>query len=476
MDGFGGPVAEYGRAARPLLGLALAIPLVLLAGVACGQKPEPSTSPEPCDRPNVLLYVVDTLRADHIGRDAASGSETPAADRLAREGRFFANALAPSSWTRASIGSILTGLYPDVHGAQGRDSALPAHLETLAELLRQHRYTTAAVVTNPNVGSFYGFDQGFDTYLQLFERREPGRIKSGEAIVRSDQVTEQLFSWIDDATCPFFLSVLTIDPHWPYGPPTAFDRFGAEYSGPVDTDKLAIKRDDLTPADRDRIRALYRGEVAFNDASLGMLLEKLESEGRLDDTIVILTSDHGEEFWEHGGVLHGTTLYDEVLRVPLIIRYPKAVTAERVTSQVSLVDIAPTLLELLGIDAPYPFDGVSLLQSASENRSVHAMLELDGRRSRSMSQSSWKLIENWRNGSRALFDLDRDPGETKNLISENRERVSAMSAEMLRLRRAHRQRREAMRSGAPVQTTPATDLPDDARKALEALGYLDSPN
>lgn len=467
-------MAEAGHRLRPVRkpsAFSLVALWVLLAGTACA---EPSG--RTCDRPNVLLYMVDTLRADHAGRVDVSSVETPAVDRLAREGRVYANTVAPSSWTRASIGSILTGLYPDVHGAQDRNSSLPGHLDTLAELLRAHGYATAAVVANPNVGSFYGFDQGFDTYLQLFERRTPGRIRSGENIVPSDQVNEQVLSWIDSATCPFLLSILTIDPHWPYDPPAAFDRFGAEYSGPVDTDEFAIKRKDLTPADRDRLRALYRGEVAFNDASLGMLLERLEAAGHLDDTIVVFTSDHGEEFWEHGGVLHGTTLYDELLRVPLIIRYPKALPAARVTSTVSLVDIAPTLLELVGIDAPYPLDGVSLLHSVPPDRAVYAMLELDGKRSRAISKSSWKLIENWRNRTRALFDLERDPGEHENVAADHRERVTAMSAEMTTRLRANRKRREAMQSGNPVESVNQADLPEDARKALEALGYIESPN
>ena len=184
---------------RPALLIALGLGL-FAAAIGCSETPAPVTTTEPCKRPNVVLYIMDTLRADDLGRYSEAAIETPAADRLAREGALFETVYAPSSWTRASIGSIMTGLYPDVHGAQGRNDALPAHLTTLAESFQQHGYETGAVVANPNIGAFYGFDQGYDDFLQLFERRDVGMIGSHEALVPSNQVTDHVLEWIDSAS------------------------------------------------------------------------------------------------------------------------------------------------------------------------------------------------------------------------------------------------------------------------------------
>jgi arylsulfatase A-like enzyme len=439
---------------------------------ACGDGPAapPRTS---CDRPNVLLYVVDTLRADGVGR-YGSQVETPAVDRLSREGTLFKNAFAPSSWTRASIGSILTGLYPDVHGAEGRNDSLPEHVATLAELFSEHGYTTAAVVANPNVGSFYGFDQGFDEFFQLYTRREQGLIDSRESVVPSDQVTDRVTEWLNGVGCPFFLFVLTIDPHVPYSPPASFDRYGPDYSGPVDHDELAIVRKDLTAEDRERLRSLYHGEISFNDDSMGRLLTWLGAEGLYDDTIVVFTSDHGEEFWEHGGSMHGKTLFQEAVRVPLIIRYPKRVPiAVPVTQAVSLVDVAPTLLELADIPAPYPLDGTSLIPSVPEERVLYFTLDLDGASVKAITRAPWRLIWNQRKGTRLLYNLDIDAGETWNLAQKHPDRVAALWEELAAQTDVNARRQAELRGGEPVRAVREEDLPADARKALEALGYIE---
>lgn len=239
------------------ISIGLAALLVFPLG-ACSEAPkEPRRTA--CDEPNVLLYVVDTIRADSLKCYGNTVVHTPAIDAPAREGTLFETAVAPSSWTRASVGSLLTGLYPDVHGAEGRDDSLPEGVVSLSELFSERGYATAAVVANPNVGSFYGFDQGFRSYVQLYKRRDKGHIDSRENIVPSDQVNDYLMKWLDQVDCPFFLFVMTIDPHYPYAPPQAFDSYGNEYSARVDGDPLAIIRDDLNSADRMRLRNLYRG-------------------------------------------------------------------------------------------------------------------------------------------------------------------------------------------------------------------------
>jgi choline-sulfatase len=430
----------------------------------------------PQGAPNVLLYVVDTLRADGLSRYGNRAVETPAVDQLAREGSLFVDAQAPSSWTRASIATILTGLYPDVHGVEGRNDALSERLVLLSELFAAHGYATGAVVANPNVGSFYGFDQGYGEFVELYERRSPGMIDARESIVPSGQVTDRVERWIDSVPGPFFLFVLTIDPHWPYEPPAVFDRQRADYAGRVDHDPLAIIRKDLGEADKARLRSLYEAEIASNDDSLGRLLEHLRVRERYDDTIVVFTSDHGEEFWEHANTMHGLSLFEESIRVPLIIRYPKALpVAARVETPVELVDIAPTLLELAGIAAPYPMDGHSLTRPpATGERSLYASLDLDSIQARSITRPPWKLITRGEGQEPLLFNLEIDAGETWNLAKKHPEEVAALSLALSERVAADARRHAQLVGDTDKATISEDDLSEESRRALEALGYIDA--
>ena len=359
------------------------IAIGLLGG--CGGEDLPWVEPGP---PNVLFYVADTLRADSLSLYGGSVVATPGLDSLARDAVVFERAYATSSWTRASVASMLTGLHPDVHGTRTRNDVVSESVVLLSEIFSQQGYRTAAIVTNPNVGSIYGFSQGFDEFIELFGRREREMVDQQKArrakaadieFVDSSEVTERAIAWIDADSSPFFLFVLSIDPHWPYEPPAEFDRYGEGYSGRVDSDRDAILRRDLSPADRERVRSLYYGEIAFNDHSLGGLLEHLRAVDLYDDTVVVFTSDHGEEFWEHGRVMHGRTLYEEAIRVPLLIRHPRGLgAAARVAEPVELTDIPATLLALAGLPAPYELDGRSLIGGpAFHPRTLYSTLDLD---------------------------------------------------------------------------------------------------
>ena len=446
---------------------------VVLAGVAllAGCSRSPAAPP-----PNVVVYVVDTLRADALGAYGNRTVATPAIDRFAREGMLCENAFSQSSWTRSSIASMLTGLHPVVHGAEGRDEPLAASIPVLAERFRERGYATAAFITNPNIGSYYGFSRGFEQFVELYERTEQGFVKSAELVTPSDVVTRQVTEWIDHARRPFFLFVLTIDPHAPYAPPPAFDRYG-DTKVIVATEELdRSRREPVSPAAMERIRSLYAGEVSFNDQSFGALLEHLESRKLSADTIVALTSDHGEEFWEHGRRGHGHALFEESIRVPLIVRHPGRIPAgRRVSGPVAAsVDLAPTLLALAGIPIPAGMDGRALAAEGEgpSPEIVHSRLRLGERRLEAIRRQPWKLILDAEARHAALFDLASDPGERNDRgqsdVATAKELAQALDERLLA---ADRRRRALL--GADRPSSVSTDeLPEKSREALKALGYV----
>jgi arylsulfatase A-like enzyme len=429
--------------------LCIALPALVIPALGCTER-------TPTRRPNVLLYVVDALRADALNSTGDPMALTPRLDEFVGDAMVFENAYAPSSWTRTSMASLLTGTLPSRHGTESRTDTLANALPTLAELLQGAGYRTGFITTNPNVGSFFGFKRGFEDMLELYSRRTRGFIKASEIITKSDTVTEQAIQWVDSASQPFFLTILTVDPHVPYSAPAAY---------------VEAVRPESEPSGFERIRFLYRAEVALNDHSFGKLIDHLRETHLLDETIVIFTSDHGEEFGEHQGLQHGKTLYEEVLRIPLIIRYPRSrrvAAGTRVARPVQIVDILPTILELADLDRPGALDGVSLLDpSPPESRPSFARLRLGEYQLDSVRHGPWKLIRQVDTGEERMYHLDRDPAE--------RDPLTAPLPEAARVAREHlvAALERVPRAEAPP-TRALSEMPEDARKALEALGYLET--
>jgi choline-sulfatase len=444
---------SHSRRAKPRA-LYLVLAIALLSGCS-----------DPPPRPNVLLYVVDTLRADALEPYGNTLVETPTAARLAREGVLFERASAHSSWTRPSVASILTGLAPDMHGVEAREDEMPGELALLSEKFSQAGYATGAIVTNPNVGVWFGFDQGYDTFHELYTHTGKGIVEGDDERAGSDEVTQRAIEWIDQlegSERPFFLFILTTDPHWPYEPPPEFD----PYKIPVPEGRARKKRRRMNS------RPSYDGEVAFNDHSLGVLLDHLGARDRLDDTLVVLTSDHGEAFGEHQLRGHGHSLFDEVVRVPLIVRRPREPEpGRRVETPVQLVDLYPTLLDAAGLPIPAGLEGRILPpEPGAAARPIYARLHLDGVSLEMMVEPPWKLIVGETGVLRpqgGLYDLEHDPEELRNIDADEPERAAALEAN-LRARAAAPDR--ITRSGADE---PPRVLPDEVRDALEALGYLE---
>jgi len=418
------------------------------------------------DRPSVLVYLVDTLRADRLGCYGGPRGVSPHIDRLASQGALFEHTLAPSSWTKPSVASVLTGLDPLGHGVNHRLDRLPAAAVTIAELFREQGYLTAGFTTNAYITEEAGFAQGFEH----FEFSQS----------RSEEVTAGALEWLrgTPADAPFFLYVHTIDPHAPYEPSGEFRRrFAADVSDPAigsfeHIRALGRHEIDVTDGLLADLLSLYDAEVAENDHAFGGLLDGLRELGRFDDTVIVFVSDHGEEFHEHGVFGHGWDLYSEVLDVPMIIRPPSGRTPIRVGSQVRLVDLPATVLEAAGLEVPDSFEGASLwpqvVSRGRRSRSRHAIsyMDYEGRRGIAVVEDGWKLIQPLSEGflpGAELYRLGDDPEELDDLSVDFPIRLGYLQS-VARVEQTDR-------SNAPAPER-LSGFDDATAEALEALGYI----
>ncbi|MHC4377223.1 MAG: sulfatase [Planctomycetota bacterium] len=429
-----------GSLARALLAVACA----LLA--SCPGKPA-SSGATPT---HLLLITVDTLRADHLGVYGHPDGISPSIDALGARGMVFHGAHAPASWTLASLASVMTSTPSSVHGCWNFKSSLSDGAVTLAEVLGEHGYRTAAVASHVFLGPKYGLHQGFDDYD--VELVQPGLVKSHEAI-SSPQVSEKgiaaLQGWAADPETPQFLWLHYFDPHSEYQAHPAFvGRFG-----------------------RDRDQDLYRGEIAFTDRAIGRVLNELERVGLTERTVVAFTSDHGEEWGEHGGQGHGTTLHAEQVRVPLILAGPGFGVGSS-DEPISTLDLAPSLLDVLDVPAPPTFLGESWpTRRANDGPTpqVPVVEELrlrPGREADGLRVQDWHLIRPRNDKPARLYRLDLDPLEQDNLIEAEPERAAEMSARLTDLLAGYAQF---------AQEAKALTHTDEELQRLSDLGYADGP-
>jgi len=427
----------------------------------------------------ILLIVVDTLRADALGCYGYERPTSPNIDRLAESGALFLQARAQSPWTLPSVATILTGLYPRQHGAVrvGRDFyPLASAARTLAEILRDEGFTTGAFVNTQFGYAPFQIGQGFDTYSV-----EKGARNSG---IRDASATAALAaSWIDEhANEDFLLLVHFFDPHLKYEAPEEYRRrfvrdpsYNGEYTEAWgDEEELdAVLEGDIRPgrADRNHLRDLYDAEVAYTDAAVGVILHQLGDSGIRNETLVVFTADHGEEFWEHGGFEHGHAFYDEVIRVPLIIsrpgRLPAGATAE---ASVGHIDVFPTVLEAVGATVPGNLPGRSLLRpddSALDERILISEAPLWGAALGSLVWNRDKVFL-FADRKPLLTAPWQDPRESRNLAKEKPELTRLFREEAARIESGLE---DASPPRTPEERVPV-DLESDQFEALRKQGYL----
>lgn len=445
----------------------------------------PTCQPEvPPSRMNLVLIILDTVRADHMGCYGYSRSTTPSMDRLAEEAVVFDSAIAQSSWTVPSIASLFTGLYPTRHQALTKRSRLPDRRETLAEALRDSGYRTAAFVSHNLGSSRFNMGQGFDEFDETHAQ--------GTRYVSSRGVSDLAVEWLrGNEDTPFFLLLHYFDPHYPYVFHHGY-AFGVSYDGwlnpGIQIRDLRAKADSVGSADLAYLRGFYDGEIAFTDYHVGRVLEELQSLDLDRSTVVLITADHGEEFKEHGTFGHAQNLYEDLIRVPLILHHPRERDLpSRFGTLVEHVDVMPTLLDLLGIEWDGTnVDGASFwpaLRGAAEPDSV-AFSELSfwfaqsdpkydeheyRPNYRSVREGYWKLIYDVDTKEYELYDLEMDPGETNDLaaISDEKrfERLEGLLTDWML---------EMERVGREENPSPDTVRVVDPRveEKLKALGYV----
>lgn len=435
----------------------------ILSGAGCCEK-----------RSSVVLISIDCLRADHVGAYGYHRDTTPHIDAFAKDAVLFETAVSTAPMTLPSHLSIFTGLFPSRHDGSKWAKLAPS-IPYAPQMLSEAGYQTDAVVTGAYLSQTYGFERGFDLYR--LDHRAP-----------AEKTVEQAIELLQrSAGRDQFLFVHFIDAHWPYEPPEEFvERFGPR---PADLAGLLRKVVDNNPPsnaeETERVAALYDAEIASADEAVGRLLEDLKARGVYDRSLIILTADHGEAFFDHGHWQHSKTLYEELIRIPLIVKWPGQSPKGRVSAQVSQVDIFPTVLAAAGVEPP-PTDGINLIQFVNDTKASRT-------RRRLISENAWRGPSEWSRKvsirteklkylvtiagppgrepeesdvrSEELYDLMEDPMERTNLASGSSSDIEAFRRELANYLGEARQGRASRRT---------EDILEDetTRERLRSLGYI----
>lgn len=435
----------------------LALGVLIHAG--CAERPTGSSGdPGAGTTPNVVIIVIDTLRADHMGLYGYERNTTPRIDEFAAGATVFGQAVAVTSWTTPSVASMLTSRYPTEVSPEYPPVVLPEHVLRLPQLFRERGHATGAVVSHLLVGRELQFDVGFDSFDQEEAR--------GHDYVSSPGVTGRAIAFLERHRHePFFLFVHYFDPHSNFMRHDGFD-FSTDYEGPISSgmpiEEIEQLAPELQPADWDQVRALYDSEIAFTDHYVGVLLDKLEELGLYREALIVLTADHGEEFGERGLVGHGHHLHAEAVNVPLVVKRPGQAAGSVVEGIVSLIDLAPTVCAESGVAWPEeePRRGAPLsLDPLGPREGPPVLCELGPMQS--AIEGPWKLMTADTVGGARLYDLSEDPAETRNRIEERPE-IAA------RLRLMIDDWAAALR---PECDGSEPDFSEEQREKLRALGY-----
>ncbi|HOK10320.1 MAG TPA: sulfatase [Candidatus Hydrogenedens sp.] len=434
--------------------------------------------------PNVVFILIDTVRADCINPELNPNPITPFLSNLTKKSIYIPNAITPCSWTKPTLATFLTGLPPEKHGVRysvmKEDPNAPTSdilsdaILTLPEYLAQHGYETYAVQTNANLAPLLGFAQGFKKSHFYFDN---GGIAS--------TVTTKSLEFMRNPRQPFFLYAHYMDPHMPYTPPDSFLQYFKTTANITDEEKSRLEPDpffeyatnliyyligkreepppfELSTSAQNEIKRRYHAEIRFTDAEIEKLVQFISH--KFPNTIFFIISDHGEEFWEHKGVGHGTTVYEEQIRVPVII-YGKGILPKRVDKNISTAGLAKTIVSLIGLPIPPQFEGYDLIK---QNDDVISKIVTWGPWSdmdlnlEAVVDYPWKLILDKNKNTVKLFNISNDPNENLDISADYPNTVQKLMSYI-----SNEEQEKYYNTGN------TTSLPPDMIQKLKALGYLD---
>ncbi len=432
------------------------------------------------DQMNVLLVLVDTLRADHLSCYGYSRPTSPRLDELVTKSALYTNAISQAPWTWPATASILTSLYPNSHGVVEADQCyLAEEAETLAEAFQNRGFSTWGISSNSLICEAQNFDQGFETFQVAAQ--EPANV-----------LTDKFLEWLPTAEkSAFFAYLHYLDPHYPYDPPhEARMQVAPELFGPdaqaalerIDKGQVTMAAVQGLEGDKEHVVGLYDGEIRHWDTHFGRILDTLKEKNLLSRTLIVVTSDHGEEFWEHGHCGHSKTLYQELLHVPLIVHDPRKPTAIRVDSLVETIDIYPTLCRatditpgrgisgrvlpgLPGITSGTPPDGMAFSSTCMAWKEPAGRMLVN---QQAIVTDDLKLIRRQKKeGSEehleSLFDLKNDPGEKSDISTTRKNDTQMLASHLAKWLQDHPLRRGSKQAW----------ISETLRQKLEALGYME---
>lgn len=437
--------------------------LLLLVCAAAGAAGYIALSRQGHGRSNVIVILLDTLRADHLGYHGYQRATSPNLDRFAAENRAFKYAVTAAPWTPPSVATIFTGLYPSSHGwmppnnrnkVADKNWSLNPALLTLAEILDAQGYATAAISPNPWITPEFGYDQGFKSF----------RLKSRAPAADITKIAKEELAKLKDGDNPFFLYIHYLDPHDPYKPPAPYN---TEFTGPVPGTRAY---DEKMTADIN----LYDGEIKYLDASLGDLFGYLKQEGLYDSTAIIVVADHGEQFKERGDTGHGHQLFNEEVNVPLIVKSADGSVKGTIEETVGTIDVFPTVLELTGITPAQNIPGVSLLhpEKLKNREGVFSEIAKRYQQRAFVTPAGRKLIVRQEKGA-----LPGDPSEVVGLYDRTADYletapVDDQVAQENIMRELSRTYQLAYDDRVAPTDTMKGRLKDSTVEQLKSLGYL----
>jgi arylsulfatase A-like enzyme len=456
------------------------------------------------NQPNIILLTIDTLRADRLGCYGYPQDITPNLDRLAASGVRFEQAISGGSWTQAAFPVILTSTYASMYG--GCMGPLSLERPSPVEMLAQHGYTTAAFANSPLLSRVYGYQRGFDHFMELApDETDPSlrHIKGGQSLLRNPlvhyvsnlvgkrlrparlyvsaaKVNQDLFDWMDKVHGPFFVWAHYMDVHWPYHLEedlTSPQEIAQAWRDISHLHRVNWEGESIAPAQKNHYMTLYDRAVQYTDEQIGRLLDHLENSGHAENTIIIIVSDHGEEFLEreHWGHVE-TNLHDEIIKIPLIIRVPGQNEGQVIQRQVRTLDIMPTILSLCNCPLPAGMEGNSLEPLWDENVAEYGDRIAISERWRdegdishiiALRTESFKYIWNDREPDQAvLYDLQNDPEEKHDVRSLYPEKAGQFQSVI-------DQHRVRVAKTKPTNSVSKPELDKAITERLRGLGYLE---